>query len=85
MEGPWVGKGHAMGMARLGWKELGHVVVAFPSAPQAMEEAGTAGNPTQLEVNVEKGNEGAYQEYLRSRAQEASAKQREPPDAAMER
>jgi hypothetical protein len=77
-----IGKGHAAGLVRIGFKELGHVVVAFPTTPQAMEEAGTAGNPTQLEVNYEKGNESPYQMYLKSKVRES---EHEPPDLGMER
>jgi hypothetical protein len=70
--------------ARLGHKEIAQALKAFPDSIHTVEEVGTASNPTQLEVNQEKGNQavygdgmganGGYQAMLASRAKQAEMK-----------
>jgi hypothetical protein len=92
----WVGRsidwvGHNFGaFIRQGSKEIAQVLPAFPESVRPVEELGTMGNPTQLEVNQEKGLSGGregferdkgYEEWLDTRAELA----RKPPDNDMGR
>jgi len=54
---------------RQGLKEVAQVLPAFPDSVRPVEELGTLGNPTQLEVNMEKGVQASYQGF-RSHYQE---------------
>ena len=80
-----VGEGHLRAMLRMGTKEAAQVLPAFPDSIRPLEELGTVGNPTQLDVNQEKGKESPYQQWLESRAKDAAAREHQPPDRAMER
>lgn len=80
-----IGAGHLGAMARSGAKELAQILPAFPDSVKPVEELGAFGNPTQLDVNQEKGKESPYHQWLESRAKEAAAKEQQPPDRAMER
>jgi len=71
---------------RQGLKEVGQVLPAFPDSIRPVEELGTLGNPTQLEVNMEKGvqpsyGRSSYGEYLASHQSEV----RESQDRGLER
>jgi hypothetical protein len=56
---PRVGDGHAMGMVRLGFKELAHgMLPAFPPGQQIIDQPGLFGNPTQGEVAKDRQQEG---------------------------
>jgi hypothetical protein len=80
----WIGRNFGA-FVRQGSKEFAQVLAAFPESVRPVEELGTMGNPTQLEVNQEKGNlfqrNKGYEEWLDGRA--ASA--RKPPENDMGR
>jgi hypothetical protein len=78
------GAGHAQGMGRKGFKEIGPVFKAFPDSIGSPEEAGVFGNLTQAEVRETKGKESSYDEWLSARAKEAE-REPEPPEQGMER
>jgi hypothetical protein len=78
------GAGHASGMIRKGFKEIGPVFQAFPDSIRSPEEPGVFGNITAQEVQETKGKPSAYNEWLDARAKE-SAKDHEPPEQGMER
>lgn len=80
-----IGAGHLAAMARMGLKESAQVLPAFPESVRPVEELGAFGNPTQLDVNQEKGKESPYHQWLESRAKEVAAREQLPPDRAMER
>ena len=78
------GAGHAEGMLRKGFKEIGPVFKAFPDSISSPEETGVFGNLTQKEIQATKGKETSYEEWLNARAKEAE-REPEPPEQGMER
>jgi len=78
-------KATMLASARQGAKELAQALPAFPDSIKPVEQLGTPGNPTQLEVNHEKGNDTAYQQWLASRQQEAAAREQQPLETGLER
>jgi hypothetical protein len=60
-----------MAATRMGAKELAQALPALPDSIRPVEQLGMPGNPTQLEVNHEKGNDAAYKEFIQSRASDA--------------
>ncbi len=78
------GAGHAEGMFRKGFKEIGPAFKAFPDSISSPEEPGVFGNLTQQEIQESKGKESSYQKWLDSRAHEA-AREPQPPEQGLER
>jgi len=78
-------KATLLASGRQGAKELAQALPAFPDSIKPVEQLGTPGNPTQLEVNHERGNDAAYQEWLAGRQQEAAAREQQPPETGLER
>lgn len=78
-----IGAGHADGMLRKGFKEIGPVFQAFPDSIRSPEEPGVFGNLTPGEIRDAKSSDDSYNKWLDSRAQEAEREQ-EPPEKGME-
>ena len=51
---PKIGAGHAMAMGRLGLKEIGQALPAFPDSMRVIEEYGVFGNSLPQEVYDQK-------------------------------
>jgi hypothetical protein len=71
-----IGDGHLAAFLRQGHKEIAQALVAFPQGMHIVEEPGLAGNPTQMEVREQKGQDG-FQEWLASKQRDTAQPERQ--------